>query len=192
MPRCINIAWQEVSCQYPGWYFRRNQETVWAVYSTEKVQICDVKFCFAGAIRDQLADKEAQRKELLGFLYLYKETKKKEGKQGREKRQGAYHRPKPPDEDITDHQKFILKRCPMCRTQVGEAVDEVTKFEEDIDLRPRHTVKAYTITRHWCPKCETFVKSDQVPNIQRIGLNTLGYILYARYRLRLPVHQQRS
>jgi transposase len=135
-------------------------------------QLIRVKDKTIRQLRDQLADKEAQRKELLGFLY--QETKKKEGKQSRKKRQEAHHRPKPPDEDITDHQHFILKRCPMCRTQVGEAVDEVTKFEEDIDLRPRHTVKAYTITRHWCPKCETFVKSDQVPDIQRIGLNVLG------------------
>jgi len=138
-------------------------------------------------LRDQLADKEAQRKELLGFLY--KETKKKEGKQQRKPRQQAYHRPEPKDEDITDRQTFILNRCPMCRTHVGEAVDEVTKYEEDIDLRPRKTVKAYTITRHWCPKCETFVKSQQAPAIQRIGLNVLGYVLYGRYRLRLPINK---
>ena len=157
------------------------------VDKTKLKQLIRVKDKTICQLRDQLADKEAQRKELLG--YLYKETKKKAGKQDRKKRQGAYHRPKPPDKDITDHQTFSLKRCPMCRTQVGEAVDEVTKFEEDIDLRPRTTVKAYTITRHWCPKCETFVKSDQVPKIQRIGLNTLGYILYARYRLRLPFNK---
>lgn len=139
------------------------------------------------ALRNQLADKEAQRKELLG--YLYKETKKKEGQQLQERRNGAYHRPQPKKEDITEQRTFSLNRCPLCRTLVGEAVDEVIKYEEDIDLRPRKTVKAYTITRHWCPKCETFVKSDQAPNIQRIGLNVLGYILYARYRLRLPFNK---
>ena len=56
-------------------------------------------------------------------------------------------------------------------------------------MRPRKTVKAYTITRHWCPKCEIFVKSQQAPDIQRIGFNVLGYILYARYRLRLPLNK---
>lgn len=138
-------------------------------------------------LRNQLADTEAQRKELLG--YLYKETKKKEGQQERAKRPGAYRRPKPKEEDITEARRFSLNRCPLCSTHVGEAVDEVTKYEEDIDLRPRKTVKAYTITRHWCPKCETFVKSNQVPPIQRIGLNVVGYILYARYRLRLPLNK---
>lgn len=137
-------------------------------------------------LRNQLADKEAQRKELLG--YLYKETKKKEGEQQRKKRDGAYHRPKPKEEDITEQRTFSLNRCPLCSTKVGDVVDEVTKYEEDIDLRPRKTVKAYTITRHWCPKCETFVKSE-TPSIKRIGLNVLGYVLYGRYRLRLPMNK---
>lgn len=151
-------------------------------------QLIQVKDKTIQQLRDQLADKEAQRKELLGFLY--KETKQKEGKQGkRKKREQAYHRPQPKDEDITEHHKLILNRCPMCRTHVGDAVDEATKYEEDIDIRPRKIIKAYTITRHWCPKCETFVKSEQAPPIQRIGLNTLGYILYARYRLRLPINK---
>lgn len=138
-------------------------------------------------LRDRLADKEAQRKELLG--YLYKETKKSEDKQPRQRRESAYHRPEPRAEDITERCTFSLVQCPLCRTNVGNVVDEVTKYEEDIDLRPRKTVKAYTITRHWCPKCETFVKSQQVPRIQRIGLTVVGYILYARYRLRLPLNK---
>lgn len=141
-------------------------------------------------LRGQLADKESQRKELLG--YLYKETKKKEKKQERGKRQEAYHRPQPNDEDITQRQTWSLARCPVCRGRVGDVVDEVTKYEEDIDLRPRKTVKAYTITRHWCSKCETFVKSQEAANIQRIGINVLGYILYARYRLRLPLNKVRE
>lgn len=139
------------------------------------------------ALRDQLADKEAQRKELLG--YLYKETKQKEDTQPRLKREGSYHRPKPEEADITERCTFSLVQCPLCRTPVRDVVDAVTKYEEDIDLRPRKTVKAYTITRHWCPKCETFVKSALAPHIQRIGLNVLGYILYGRYRLRLPLNK---
>ena len=155
--------------------------------TTKLKQLLKTKDSTIQQLRNQLADKEAQRKELLG--YLYRETKKKEGKQQREKRSGSYHRPKPTPKDITEQRTFSLNRCPLCSTHVGEAVDEVTKYEEDIDLRPRKTVKAYTITRHWCPKCETFVKSQQVPAIQRIGLNVLGYILYGRYRLRLPINK---
>ena len=39
----------------------------------------------------------------------------------------------------------------------------------------------------WCSHCETYVKSLNVPPITRIGRNAMGYILYARYRLRLPM-----
>lgn len=158
--------------------------------TVEKTALKDIlsqKDTIIQTLRSQLADKEAQRKELLG--YLYKETKQKEDKQPRLKRAESCHRPKPREEEITEHCRFSLVQCPICRTQVGDVVDEVTKYEEDIDLRPRKTVKAYTITRHWCPKCETFVKSEQAPAIQRIGLNVLGYILYGRYRLRLPLNK---
>lgn len=155
--------------------------------ATTLKQLLTTKDATIQQLRDQLADKEAQRRELLG--YLYKETKKKEAGQQRPNRQGAYHRPQPNKEDITEQRQFSLNRCPLCSTHVGEAVDAVTKYEEDIDLRPRKTVKAYTITRHWCPKCETFVKSNQIPPIQRIGLNVVGYTLYARYRLRLPLNK---
>lgn len=139
-------------------------------------------------LNHQLLDKEAQRKELIG--YLYKETKKKENEQQpRKLREEAYHRPKPNDLDITEKQTFTLTRCPACSHSVGEAVDTVIKYEEDIDLAPHKIIKQYTITRHWCPTCETFVKSNQVPPIHRIGLNVLGYILYSRYRLRLPLNK---
>jgi transposase len=70
---------------------------------------------------------------------------------------------------------------------VGDVVDRVVKYTEDIDLKPRPLVTKHTITRHWCKHCETYVKSNDIPYIPRIGTNTLGYILYSRYRLRLPV-----
>jgi len=136
----------------------------------------------------KLTDKEAQRKELLSYLYKpsgrdnldKKPTGKKPGAKG-------FHRPKPKAEDVTERRTYTLTACPGCKGPVGDIVDSVTKYEEDITLVPRKTVKEITITRHWCPKCETYVKSPDVPPISRIGLKTLGYILYARYRLRLPL-----
>lgn len=136
----------------------------------------------------KLEDKESQRKELLS--YLYKPNKKDNpDKKPLGKKPGSigYHRPKPKSEEITERHAYTLTRCPGCRGPVGQAVDQVIKYEEDIVLVPHKSVKEFTITRHWCPKCETYVKSPQVPPISRIGLTTLGYILYARYRLRLPL-----
>lgn len=136
----------------------------------------------------KLEDKEAQRKELLS--YLYKPNKKdRSDSKPRGKKPGAlgFHRPKPKPEDITERRTYTLTACPGCKGPVGGVVDSVTKYEEDITLVPRKTVKEITITRHWCPRCETYVKSPDVPPISKIGLKTLGYILYARYRLRLPL-----
>lgn len=137
----------------------------------------------------KLSDKEAQRKELLS--YLYKPGKKNDGSRPRGKKPGspAYHRPIPAGSSVTQECTYTVKQCPICKEVVGSAVDTVVKYTEDIALKPRPTVTKHTITRHWCSNCETFVKSPDVPPIARIGIKTMGYVLYARYRLRLPIEK---
>lgn len=137
----------------------------------------------------KLIDKEAQRKELLS--HLYKPGKKNGPSKPRGKRPGApaCHRPAPKEEDVTERHEYHLHKCPMCSESVGEAVDTVIKWEEDINLNPRPIIKKHTITRHWCSHCETYVKSKNIPDASRIGINVMGYILYARYRLRLPLQK---
>ena len=135
----------------------------------------------------KLVDKESQRKELLS--YLYKPGKKDEESLPRGKKPGApaYHRPTPPDSAVTQEYTYTVRKCPMCKGSVGDIVDTVVKYTEDIVLKPHPLVTKHTITRHWCSHCETYVKSPDVPPITRIGRNTMGYVLYARYRLRLPL-----
>jgi transposase len=137
----------------------------------------------------KLVDKESQRKELLS--YLYKPGKKDEVKKPLGKKLGspAYHRPLPKEESLTQEYTYMVKQCPICKEGVGGVVDTVVKYTEDIDLKPRPQVTKHTITRHWCSHCETYVKSADIPPISRIGTKTLGYILYARYRLRLPMEK---
>lgn len=138
----------------------------------------------------KLEDKEGQRKELLSYLYKPNKKDNQERKPwGKKPGSQGFHRPKPKPEEVTERHAYTLTRCPGCRGPVSQAVDQVIKYEEDIILVPHKSVKEFTITRHWCPKCETYVKSPQVPPISRIGLTTLGYILYARYRLRLPLNK---
>jgi transposase len=140
-------------------------------------------------LQAQLIDKEAQRKELLS--YLYKPSKKDGPSKPRGKKPGApaYHRPTPKEEDVTERHEYRLNKCPMCTHPVGDVVDTVVKWEEDINLHPRPIIKKHTITRHWCSHCETYVKSKNIPDTSRIGINVMGYILYARYRLRLPLQK---
>ncbi len=140
-------------------------------------------------LKKKLIDKEGQRKELLTFLYKPKK-KDSEGKPlGKKPGAKGYHRPIPKETDITAEHVYALKRCPNCKSSVGKGVDEVVKYEEDITLVPNNTVVKHIITRHWCAECECFVKSKDIPPISRIGVNALGYILYARYRLRLPMQK---
>lgn len=140
-------------------------------------------------LEGKLIDKESQRKELLS--YLYKPGKKNTESKPRGKKPGtlAYHRPIPLECAVTQEYTYSLKQCPICKNTVGDVVDTVIKYEEDIALKPRPTVTKHTITRHWCRHCETYVKSPDVPPITRIGVKTMGYVLYARYRLRLPMEK---
>lgn len=135
----------------------------------------------------KLIDKESQRKELLS--YLYKPRKKQGESKPRGKRPGslAYHRPIPPESTVTQEYTYTLKQCPICKEAVGGVVDTVVKYTEDIALKPRPLVTKHTITRHWCSNCATYVKSPDIPPVTRIGTKTMGYVLYARYRLRLPM-----
>ncbi len=134
----------------------------------------------------KLTDKESQRKELLS--YLYKPGTKAEDSKPRGKKRGspAYHRPLPKDSDVSIRHTYALSTCPLCTHAVGQAVDTVIKYTEDIAIKPKPVVTEHTITRHWCSHCETYVKSPHVPPIPRIGPRVMGYVLYARYRLRLP------
>lgn len=138
----------------------------------------------------KLEDKELQRKNLMAKFYKpnkaggSKPLGKKTGERG-------HQRPKPKDEDITEKITFTPTRCPYCKKRgcLGEAKETIVKYFEDIIIVPEKIVKQYTITKHWCSNCQEYVRSDKVPpNLDRIGPNVMAYILYARYRLRLPFH----
>lgn len=140
------------------------------------------------SLKEKLIDKEAQRKELQS--YLWKPSKKGHSKPlGKKLGSPAYHRPVPPESAVTNTLTYSPSQCPICKEHVGKAVDTVVKYTEDIDLKPKPLVTKHTITRHWCSKCETYIKSPKIPPIKRIGLNAMAYILYARYRLRLPMEK---
>lgn len=134
-----------------------------------------------------LRDKESQRKELLSYLYKPGKKDRKSLPRGKKPGAPAYHRAIPAESSVTQEYTYTLKQCPICKKSVGDAVDTVVKYQEDIALKPKPLVTKHTIARHWCSNCETYVKSADVPQITRIGPKTMGYILYARYRLRLPM-----
>jgi transposase len=137
-------------------------------------------------LQEKLTDKEQQRKQLLS--YLYKPGKKNDqDKQNRKPRSASFHRKKPDDSQVTQTLEFPICQCPRCQAKLGNIADTSIQYEEDIDISPRVIIKKFLIHRYWCSHCHEFVRSNQIPPITRIGANTMGYILYARYRLRLPI-----
>lgn len=155
-----------------------------------------------------LLDKEVQRKELASKLFKAKKDRSKAvtavtkdlgtGSGASPRLPGAQpghrasHRPVPDPEMVTDRRIFDLSVCPACKNHVGDIVDKVEKYQEDIDLAPRNKiVRHYTITRHWCGHCQEYIRPVHTPAqvLRRFGPNLVGYILYARYRLRLPLRK---
>lgn len=155
-----------------------------------------------------LLNKESQRKELAAKLWKARKDRSNDTMAvtgdltslaaahpvkrlpGAQPGRTSAHRLTPSPETVTDRQVFDLSVCPACKHQVGEVVDKVEKYQEDIDLAPRNKiVRHYTITRHWCPGCQEYVRPVNTPaqHLRRFGPNVVGYILYARYRLRLPL-----
>jgi transposase len=165
----------------------RYKTTIKGLEATVKTQKKEIE-----VLNIKLEDKEAQRKQLL--TYLYKPGKKEgEGKpRGKKPGNTGHHRPIPSDDSITILQTFSITQCPICHKPVGDPVDTVVKYEEDIDLAPHNIVTKFIITRHWCSHCETFVRAKDIPPISRIGVNVLGYILYARYRLNITVRKTKE
>jgi len=134
----------------------------------------------------KLEEKESQRKELAGYLYKQNHSSRDKKPLGKKPGSPAFHRPKPQENEVTQTLSFPLSECPACNHALGKTAEETVRYEEDIDLAPKKIIKKYIIERYWCSFCRDFVKSPRVPPIRRIGPNVLGYILYARYRLRLP------
>ena len=143
-------------------------------------------------LQAKLEDKESQRKQLLSYLYKSNNQNGEGKKLGKKKGTRGYQRPKPKDEDVTEFREFPLSACTTCKNPLEKPVDSVVKYEEDIDLAPRRIIKKYTIPRYWCKRCQEFIRSSRVPPITRIGPNVMGYILYARYRLRMPMKKLRD
>jgi len=141
------------------------------------------------ALEEKLQNKEAQRKQLLGFLYKPNKTTQDKKKRGKKPGSKGYQRPKPKKAEVTESREFLLTECPCCQNPFAKPTETVVKYEEDIDLAPRKIIREFVIGRYFCSKCQEFFRSPHIPPITRIGPNVMGYLLYARYHLRMPINK---
>ncbi len=90
---------------------------------------------------------------------------------------------------IDEKREAILKQCPHCDSKLSKKVDSYQRIIEDIpDLEQlKAKVIQYTINRYYCKHCQKTIsaKPKGVLPKSRLGTNTLLYVLYGKYRLRL-------
>ena len=166
---------------------RKHKETISGLRSLVKTLEARV-----GELESKLEDKERQRKEAVARLYKPNRGESEAKLLGKKPGERGYHRPLPKDEDVTEELRFTPTRCPYCKRRdgLGEAIETMVKYTEDIVILPEKIVRKYIITKHRCSFCGEEVRSDKVPPLlPRIGMNVVGYVLYARYRLRLPYNK---
>lgn len=145
-------------------------------------------------LEQKLENKELQRKNLQEKIYKTNKKGINAKPLGKKPGERGYSRKDPQPEDVTEEVKFIPNQCPYCHQHdLKPSQKTIIKYQEDIVIVPHKIIKKYVITKHWCPHCQEYVKSDKIPpnilNLERIGPNVLAYVLYARYRLRLPFNK---
>jgi len=100
----------------------------------------------------------------------------------------SYTRPIP--KQIDEKREAILKQCPHCDSKLSKKVDSYKRIIEDIPDLEQLKAKTiqYTINRYYCKHCNKIIsaKPKRVLPKSRLGINTLLYTLYSKYRLRLP------
>lgn len=131
----------------------------------------------------------AEKNRFLKMIFKTKRTKTVVVKQIAKKPRikTSYQRAKP--KVIDEYQEAKLQCCPHCQ---NKAIKQVASYQRTIEDIPnleqqRAKVIQFTINRYYCKHCKKIVqaKPKEVLPRSRLGLNTLLYILYAKYRLRL-------
>jgi len=149
------------------------------------------------SLKAQLEEKELQRKTLAANIFKPATDNPEQKTLGKQPGAVGYARPDPVAKEVAQETTYTPHYCPQCHLEsLGPAQSTVVKYQEDIEIHPAKIVKKYVITKHWCSHCKEYVRSDKVPsgiyNLPRIGPNVMAYVLYARYRLRLPYNKIRA
>lgn len=156
-----------------------------------RLENADLRFRLS-ELEVKLENKEQQRQDLLVKMYKANTPKGAPRPLGKKLGERGYQRRKPFDSEVTEEIKFTPTKCPYCRQSdgLGPVKETIVKYHEDIVIIPEKIVKKYVITEHWCSHCGEYVRSNKVPpDLERIGPNVMAYVLYARYRLRLPFNK---
>jgi transposase len=89
---------------------------------------------------------------------------------------------------VDEEKDVYLTHCPDCSNEVGQTTNTYERTIEDIPLQTA-TITRYYIQKQWCKHCHKEIRGipeNTLPRF-RVGLNTIIWILFQKYRLRTPL-----
>lgn len=116
-------------------------------------------------------------------------SKRKPGGQAGHK---GYSRKSPRHVDEEKH--VYLTHCPDCKKKLTRTKSVVDRVVEDLPVPVSSIVTLYHIERQWCSHCQKEVQAVPTCTLPglRFGTNLLTFILFAKYRLRIPLAKIRE
>lgn len=142
-------------------------------------------------LRMKLDSTTAHKDKLAGMIFKTNVVKKDSTDDGNRNRGGqkghqGHGRKKP--RKIDQEKLVYLTHCPDCGNKVDQTDNTYERIVEDIPLR-QVLVTLYHIERQWCQHCQKEIRATPVGTLEgfRLGLGTIIWLLFHRYRLRLPL-----
>ena len=128
---------------------------------------------------------------LQGMIFKPNRSPKSASKRPRGAQDGheAHNRQTP--SHVDQEKEVYLSRCPECDTFLSQSKNSYSRIVEDIAPLKKYTVTRYHVQRQWCPTCKREVYATPKETVKdfTIGANAIMYVLYHKYRLRLPLHK---
>jgi transposase len=126
---------------------------------------------------------------LQGMIFKQSTRPKSASKRPRGAQAGheAHNRKSP--SNVDQEKQVYLSRCPECSAKLSQSNSSYSRIVEDIAPPKRYAVTRYHIERQWCPTCKKEVYATPKETVKdfTIGANAIMYVLYHKYRLRLPL-----
>ena len=94
-------------------------------------------------------------------------------------------------ERIDQIKELNLKRCPHCKTKLGETQEIRSRHIIDIKLTSKVKTTRFDIHRKYCPQCKKLVEprvNEALPHA-RFGLHLMLLVMYLKLGLRLPCNK---
>lgn len=142
-------------------------------------------------LKDKIQKLSDQKDRLQGMIFKSKvepKAEKSERQRGAQQGHKAHNRTVP--EKIDEEKEIHLTHCPDCHTNLKPTKSYHEKIIEDIPKETKSVVTKYKIQRQWCSKCKKEVNAVPIGTLEgsRFGINTISFILYAKYKQRLPLN----